>query len=241
MGNGWFYCYIMLEFQRKTDKLMVLRIAEYNTLLIRALHKAKLITLDGYVPPIIPIVIFMGEGNWTARTSVQECRPQFSPAMEEYQLQQKYILLQAKRITVGSQTSLAELLFAICDSKPDQVEHLAKKLETLLKGEEYDNLRQLFMEMINCAILQPAGIEPVDSTINFQEANEMFAARAKKWRQEVLNEGILIGMGMPEDKAKNWRQEIFGDMAKEMLKAGEPREKIIKYTRLTDAELDKLQ
>lgn len=88
----------------------------------------------------------------------------------------------------------------------------------------------------------------------------MFAARAKKWRQDVLNEGILIGMGMTEDKAKNWRQDVLNEgiaigernmtakvkewqisVAEKMLKAGKPKAEIIQFTEITEAELDKIQ
>lgn len=245
IGDTWLYCYIMFEFQRKTDKLMAFRIAEYNSLLVRSLYKARQVSLDADVPPIIPVVIFMGEGSWTAPLDTVSCWPDLSAEMRDLQLRQKYILVEANRKTAGSQTSLAEILFAICDSDPGQVSSLVDKLETMLRGEECENLRQLFMEMINCAILRPAGIEAIDPSTSFQEAREMFA-RARRWREETYKEAYAVGEENgfkrgDEQGVNKGRAMERNDIALEMLRAGEPRARIIQFTKLTEAELDKLQ
>lgn len=244
-GDGELYFYFMLEFQRTSDKLMPIRIAEYNALLLQGLYKARVITLDGDKPAIIPIVLFIGSGNWTAPLSVGECGTKLSPELQDLQLQQKYIMLNASSKSAGDQATLAELLFAICDATPEQVSPLMDKLEVILKDPEYDNLRQLFVELINYAVLQPAKIDFIDKAVNFTEAKEVMGAKARKWREDLLNEGILQGMSMPEAKASKWHEDVLKEgkisVALKMLRAGKPRAEIIQFTDITDVELDKLQ
>lgn len=78
--------------------------------------------------------------------------------------------------------------------------------------------------------------------------DEMLAAKARKWREDILEEGKIIGMNMSDAEAQKWLKDEEergrtlerNDIAYEMPKAGKPRDEIIQFARITETELDKM-
>lgn len=130
-------------------------------------------------------------------------RPTLPKALQRYQVQQEYILLETCRADEAAAASLAEILFALCNAEPEQAPPLIDKLETVLTGERYESLRELFMQWVNVSILTPAGVTPIDTTINFKEAREMLAARVREWEDKVRAEGFNSGIERGIEKGRS--------------------------------------
>lgn len=65
-------------------------------------------------------------------------------------------------------------------------------------------------------------------------------ALADASEREWLDKAILRGAAFTEGKEEG-KAEGYIDVAKAMLAAGEPRDKILKFSRLTEDELNRLQ
>ena len=70
--------YFLVEHQTKVDKIMAYRILEYSieimrTRLIKMLQEKR----EGKIPRIIPIVIYTGQREWTAKRTVEEIQVEY--------------------------------------------------------------------------------------------------------------------------------------------------------------------
>jgi predicted transposase/invertase (TIGR01784 family) len=59
------YVYLFIEHQSKVDRFMAVRLMTYIGLLYQALIKENLLTPDGRLPLVIPIVLYNGEAAST--------------------------------------------------------------------------------------------------------------------------------------------------------------------------------
>ena len=88
--------FIAMEFQSSVLSSMPLRVVAYSALLLQDLVDA--VADIHNLPPAFPIVIYNGKDNWTAPTSLQELRPRMSPMLQQYQIQQKFYIIDVKHI-----------------------------------------------------------------------------------------------------------------------------------------------
>ena len=88
-GKEEIYVYILLEFQSTVDPLMALRVLNYVVSfymeLVRGQHLKKL-------PRIFPIVLYNGDGRWTAATDIADLI-ESEPSLGEYGLHFRYFKL----------------------------------------------------------------------------------------------------------------------------------------------------
>ena len=93
------YLVLMLEFQKDPEYDMALRILAYCALLLQALAKTEEVKLYG-LPPILPIVIYIGDKKWDAAPDVR--RMFVSTATRRvlwFCPQQRYLLLNIRELT----------------------------------------------------------------------------------------------------------------------------------------------
>ena len=71
--NGqWCYVALLLEFQSRPDALMALRLLVYAGLFLQTLVKSGKVASGEPLPPVFPVVIYNGEGEWKAAREVSE-------------------------------------------------------------------------------------------------------------------------------------------------------------------------
>jgi len=63
-SGSFLYLLTLLEFQSKTDRMMIVRIIVYICLLWLQLAHEKRISKDGHLPPVFPVVIYNGDPPW---------------------------------------------------------------------------------------------------------------------------------------------------------------------------------
>ena len=92
------YLVLILEFQKEPDADMALRILTYCALLLQALAPTEEVKRYGY-PPILPIVIYIGEEEWNVASSVRE---RFMRGTSRRVLwfcpQQRYLLVNVRKL-----------------------------------------------------------------------------------------------------------------------------------------------
>jgi len=88
--------FIAMEFQSSVLSSMPLRVVACSALLLQDLVDAAADIHN--LSPVFPIVIYNGKDNWTAPTSLQELRPRMSPMLQQYQIQQKFYIIDVKHI-----------------------------------------------------------------------------------------------------------------------------------------------
>ena len=108
-------------------------------------------------PPVLPIVIYTGSGSWTAKKSCSELCQKTLPALDEYQPEQKYFLLDVVRLlkeSIADERNLSAMLFRMeqCKTIEELIEEI-KKARVRLSGEHYEEFRLLLSQWIRYTVL----------------------------------------------------------------------------------------
>ena len=213
------YVIIMMEFQSSVDPWMAMRAEEYAMLLLRDLTKQGVVNPRIGVPPVLPIVIYTGEGKWTAAKEVSELVAPQPPAAKRllaYLRHRRYVLIDTKQLTADDTrkySGLAAKFFIAEHAAPDELAPLLLDLISTLKGRRYAELRRLLLQWFRYIILPKAGIS-IDFSENttLEGAVAMYAEAFNTWKEkfraECMVEGKAAGRaegraeGIAEGKAK---------------------------------------
>jgi predicted transposase/invertase (TIGR01784 family) len=212
-GQDWLYVYLLLEFQSRVDPFMAVRIMTYMGLLHQDLIRQKQLTLNGKLPPVLPIVLYNGVPRWRAATDVQELVETVPGGLDRYRPSLRYLLLDEGALDESPQRALRNLaaaLFALEKSgSPEQMRELVGKLSDWLQSPEQTGLRRAFTVWIKRVLLpgRMPGVE-IPQINDLQEVKAMLAERViewtEQWKQEGLQQGIQQGMqqGMQQGEAR---------------------------------------
>ena len=95
--GSWLYLLVLLEFQSTIDHDMALRMLDYTVRVLQGLGSDDR-GPGGKYPPLLPVVIYNGEGRWTAVTDAREL---FAPMPDEllgYRPRHQYLLLDLRAL-----------------------------------------------------------------------------------------------------------------------------------------------
>ena len=93
--DRWVYVYILIEFQHKVDKTMPVRIMSYVSLLYQNLLNNKKLNYGKRkkLPVVLPIVLYNGQRNWTAKRNIQDMVEKAPNEMSKYVPKLSYYLI----------------------------------------------------------------------------------------------------------------------------------------------------
>ena len=93
--DRWVYVYILIEFQHKVDKTMPVRIMSYVSLLYLNLLNNKKLNYGKRkkLPVVLPIVLYNGQRNWTAKRNIQDMVEKAPNEMSKYVPKLSYYLI----------------------------------------------------------------------------------------------------------------------------------------------------
>jgi predicted transposase YdaD len=197
--GGEIYLYLLLELQSRPDRFMALRIAAYVALLHQHLVREGRLTPDGKLPPVFPLVVFNGDGEWTAPTALGDliALPADSE-LSRWQPEQRYYLLivrSAAATDPEAVTAPVEALFAL-DTKNNrgQAARFVLRLIELVPGPERADLLRAFQAWLAASRLAPLA-EAIEAASQggLLEAKSMLAENVKRWEQELKSEGRREG------------------------------------------------
>lgn len=145
------YILILIEFQSRVDPVMALRQLVYVASFYEDLFKQKRLSESGKLPPVLPIVLYNGEGQWRAPSSVEEMIEEVPEPLARYQPRMSYFLLDERRAPyeIGEERNTVGALLALEQSRVgDEVFEVVLYLVELLREPKHESLRQAFKELI---------------------------------------------------------------------------------------------
>lgn len=194
--KGWCYIYILLEFQSTQDYWMPLRILAYTSLLWENLIRQGVLKTGDKLPPVFPIVIYNGEGAWTASRNIHELISILHDKLSGYQPSQKYFLLDENRISqllLESAKGESAYIFRLEKAKSaKEILDIANELSQKLKDSKYDFLRRSIYTWISRLIKKRTADLPIQN-IAAVEDKAMLEQRIAQWEEELMQKGMLIG------------------------------------------------
>jgi predicted transposase/invertase (TIGR01784 family) len=185
-----------------------------------------------YLPPVIPLVLYHGEGKWNLENCFSKLFNKPGP-MEVFIPDFQFILLDITRepdenIKGGPilQILLKTLKYR---SKPEIKEKLPEIIRLFKEIENKNTALYYLVTLVNYLVSTAGylGNEDIEATVSkvFKEGGEIMQTIASKWKKEGKREG---------------KREGKKETAMIMLEDGMPIEKISKYTGLTEKEIKAL-
>ncbi len=192
----WIYIYLLLEFQRRDEHFMAVRVMTYEGLLYQDLiRKLKLLTGDP-LPLVLPIVLYNGHARWKSPTNVAALVPQVPAGLEAFRPQFEYLLLDEGAFPARELDALPSpvaRLFRLEHAGPEELLDEVKRLRQSLAGPEHQELRRAFVICI-LAILRRRlkGIRLLDHQ-ELEEIEIMIAEEAPTWTEMWKEDGRREG------------------------------------------------
>ena len=124
IGGEWLWVYIILEFQSgQPDQWMPLRVFEYVgqlALQITREKKKKELPAGGFIPPIIPIVIYNGLQDWNVATDVADCFINPPGGLEAFKPRLRYLLFDVRRLKLNRAKEIRNFAEAVFRMEANQ-------------------------------------------------------------------------------------------------------------------------
>ena len=193
----WVYIYILLEFQRRPDKWMAVRVLNYITLLWQDLINTKKLKGNDLLPPVFPIVLYNGSEKWTAAVELSDLMLPITGPLAAYQPRQKYFLLEENTIPdeeLNGSKGVASLLMRLERVNPHDLVSLVDDILDRLRDPVYNKLRDAFKTCILLIFSSKIEMNDVNpDSLDLQEVRAMLTERIAQWENNYIQQGVLIG------------------------------------------------
>jgi hypothetical protein len=194
--KGWFYVYLLLEFQSTPDAFMAVRLLGYVALLYAGLVRAKAITAAQGLPAVLPLVLYNGKRPWGAATDLASLYRSVPPGCVRYLPQLTYLLVDESRLApeeLALSGNRVATLFRLEAAGPEDLPALAAELASLLPRKDEDpklrsSLHRWLLRLLRR--LLPGVTIPDDS--DFEEM-PMLEETLIEWRDNARREGLQVG------------------------------------------------
>ena len=194
--GGWTYVLVLLEFQSGSDSTMAMRVTEYTLMLQRELLRAKTAVV-GKFPPVLPIVLYNGESQWTAARDVRDLFAPTGPALAPYQPSQRYILLDERHAEADYAGQLTSAVAKLEQSRsPMDLMRLADVLAKLIDGLEQEGLRRTFADWLRVLYrrLQSPDEPAPPPKLTLEEVRMTLEERVARWPDQWIRRGMEQGI-----------------------------------------------
>lgn len=236
--------FILIEHQTKIDYSMPYRIMEYQYKIIKSAVDTNKLKLKEYkIPIVIPIVLYTGRKKWNAKKYIKEAQESF----KQYSGKElgKYKLVDVNDYTdeelLKEKTFLSKAM--LIERKEDTqkiVEYLEEIINTLNNDKQYNQeQKELMVIMLNLTLRRKIDNDQITDNLIQKLSNnggeEMLAIldTIDEENRRILNQGKKEGKKEGEKEGKKY-------VAKKMKEEGISIDIIIKCTKLTKKQVEKL-
>ncbi len=112
-GEDWLYLYLLIEFQSAVDPFMAVRMLVYVGLLYQDLIRRGEVTPGRPLPPVLPIVLYNGEQNWTAPIDLAALLPPVPGLVADYLPRLRYLLIDENAYPNEDLAAMRNLMAAV--------------------------------------------------------------------------------------------------------------------------------
>jgi putative YhgA-like transposase/uncharacterized protein DUF4351 len=223
--RGWFYVYLLLEFQSTPDPFMAVRLLGYVALLLADLVRTKVATPSLGLPAVLPLVLYNGKRPWGAHADLSSLFRSVPPGTERYLPRLSYLLVDESRLRpeeLALSGNRVATLFRLETCSPEDLRSLTTELASLLPRGSEPELRKDFTTWLRQLLrrLRPGGTIPevgdLEEIAMLEETlTEWLNGAERKGRNEGRAEGRAEGrnegrkVGRQEGKVEGMRQLVL--------------------------------
>lgn len=202
VSEDWVYLYLLIEFQSTVDPWMAVRVMTYVGLLYQDLIKQKQVLKpkqaleERRLPPVLPIVLYNGDGQWTAKTNIADLIPQPPGLPAKYTPHLEYLLIDENQYDVAQLGAMKNLVAAaIRFERPDSAASLMDLIDVLngwLAGNP--ELKRIFALWIRAMVRRHSQNRLVLPKVRtLKELKMTLAKRFETWALQYEQQGIEKG------------------------------------------------
>lgn len=194
--EGWFYVYLLLEFQSTPDPFMAVRLLVYVGLLLQEIIEKKKLSPKRKLPAVLPIVAYNGKRPWSSPLSLSDLFVPMPAGLQARLPQLCYQVLDANRLDLDRPDldgNLAAALFRLeaCDS-PGELSGLTRGLASLLPPGKDPGLRRAFTAWILKRFRRLFSGVTIPETVDLEDI-PMLEQSLIEWEKEFLRKGRREG------------------------------------------------
>jgi len=199
-GDGWFYFYLLLEFQSSPAPFMALRFLNYVGRLLESLVRQPQLVPGRRLPPVVPMMLYDGTRPWKGPLDLGSLFVPMPESVRPHLPQLRPLFVDESRsapVDVARPEdpadNLAHLFFRVNTSgSPAELPGLAAAVDTRLPAAEEPELRQDFARLIARTLRRifPGVTMPEVTTL---EEITMVGQHMFEWTQKQLKEARTEG------------------------------------------------
>jgi hypothetical protein len=189
--KGWFYLYLLLEFQSTPDPFMAVRLLGYLALLLADLVRTKVATPALGLPPVLSIVLYNGKRPWGAPTDLGSLFRAVPPGSERYLPQLAYLLIDENRLRPQEMAlpgNRVATLFRLETCAPEELPDLTAELAASLRQGEESDLRDAFTVWLR-QLLRRLRLGVTIPQVGDLEETAMLEETLREWLNSAKREG----------------------------------------------------
>jgi putative YhgA-like transposase/uncharacterized protein DUF4351 len=192
---GWFYVYLLLEFQSTPDPFMAVRLLVYVALLLADLVGTDVATVSSGLPAVLPLVLYNGRRPWNVPLDLASLFRQVPPGTERLLPQLSYLLIDESRLSPEALTlpgNRVAHLFQLETCAPRDLPRLTRELAALLPRGRELRLRQAFTTWLLHLVHRLLPGATIPETADLEEM-PMLEETLLEWFQGAREEGLSQG------------------------------------------------
>ena len=205
---------VTIEFQSTVDRAMAVRVLVYTAML----YQDRLRRSSAELPPVLPIVMYYGAGEWKAEGEVAGLCAAPGAPRAPYQPSQRHCVLDVGRYTgplPGGRNWMAELVRLARTPDPEVVAAELRDISARWPEPKYDSLLKAILAWLGQVHFPMHRIEmEVPNLANVREAITMLQQVGMDWSAKLRDEGRVEGRteGRAEGRAEG-QVEVVRRMA----------------------------
>lgn len=186
--QGWFYLYLLLEFQSTSYHFMAARMLGYVSLLFEDIIRKGKLRAGDRLPAVLPLVIYNGKRPWNAPTALGDLYVPVPPGLRRWLPDLSYVLLDEGLLDLeqpGLAANRVASLFRMetCND-PIRMAQLVEQLDDLLPEAKDPALRRSFTIWVDSLLQRtfPGGRIP---SLGDLEESAMFEENMRDWAKKT--------------------------------------------------------
>jgi hypothetical protein len=192
------YIVVLVEFQRRDERYMAVRQLVYVALtLLELVEKSQLLDDDGFLPPVLPVVLYNGDRPWRSPSRLEDLFGELPSGLAELQPQFQFLLLDELRLPIdlaGPKNMMSAI--AALEQGSESVDAFARAIQATDSwlAESPANLRRMFYAWVTRVLASSMESDlPLDEIDQLGELKDMMEERIARWKDQWLDEARQEG------------------------------------------------
>jgi predicted transposase/invertase (TIGR01784 family) len=195
-GEGWFYLYLLLEFQSTSYPFMAVRMLTYVSLLIEEIIRKEMLKPGAKIPAVLPVVLYNGKRPWRAPLDLASLFVDVPESLRRHLPRLRYLVLDENRLDLDrpelSRNRVASLFHIETTKEPEEFLHLTRKLAALLPQSEEPELRRTITIWLLSVLRRSFPGVTIPETVDLEDTS-MLEENMREWSKKQRREGRKEG------------------------------------------------